>query len=108
MRDMCVEIVSFSLLEGTGKKKALEEFKALDTFYRTQEGYQGMNAAQVDADAWKLILYWRSKQNEKEASGRMMSSEETNGFKGMVIPKTVEKKIFPGFIIGGDLLASVI
>lgn len=67
-----------------------------------------MNVAQVEEDAWTLVLYWRSKQDEKVASGRMMSSEETNGFKGLVIPKTVEKKIYPGFIMGGDSLAPAI
>ncbi len=99
MREMCMEIISFNLLEGTEKKAALEGFKALDSFYRSQEGYHGMNVAQVDADSWTLILYWTSKQDEKQASGRMMSSEETDGFKRLVIPKTVEKKIYPGFIM---------
>lgn len=108
MREMCVEIINFNLLEGTENITALEGFKSLDSFYRSQEGYHGMNAAQVDADAWTLILYWNSKQDEKQASGRMMSSNETDGFKRLVIPKTVEKKIYPGFTLGVDSLAPVI
>ncbi|SMP70848.1 hypothetical protein [Anoxynatronum buryatiense] len=99
MKEGCVEIVRFDVMQGTEKMIALEAFKLLDAFYQAQEGYFGMNAAQANDDAWILILYWRSKEDEKLASGRMMASEETEGFKQLVIPKTVEKKMYPSFFL---------
>ena len=97
MKEGCVEIVRFDLLQGTEKKKALEGFRVLDAFYRSQEGYGGMSAAQADESAWILMLHWRSKEDEKLASGRMMASQDTIGFKQLVIPQTVEKKIYTGY-----------
>ncbi|MEN1758884.1 hypothetical protein [Anoxynatronum sibiricum] len=97
MKEGCVEVVRFDLLQGTEKKKALEGFQILDVFYRSQEGYGGMSAAQADESAWILMLHWRSKEDEKLASGRMMASQDTIGFKQLVIPQTVEKKIYTGY-----------
>ncbi len=90
-----MEMVTFQMAEGTKQEEALEGIRCLDAFYRGTVGYRGMQAAQVDQTSeWILVLNWDSAESEKKASGAMMASAKTNGFKKLVIPQTVTKKIY--------------
>lgn len=91
-----MEMVTFQMAEGTKREEALEGIGCLDAFYSETTGYRGMQAAQDDqTGTWILVLTWDSAESEKKASAAMMSSEKTNGFKQLVIPRTVTKKMYP-------------
>ncbi len=90
-----MEMVTFQMAEGTQQDEALEGIRCLDAFYSGTMGYRGMQAAQDDqTGAWTLVLNWDSAESEKKASAAMMASAKTDGFKQLVVPKTVTKKIY--------------
>ena len=97
-----MEMVTFKMAEGTSREAALEGIWSLDSFYSGTAGYQGMQAAQDDhTGTWILVLNWDSAESEKIASAAMMSSMKTDGFKQLVVPQTVTKKIYPCYISSG-------
>ena len=89
-----MEVITFQMIEGTSREQALAGIRSLDQFYRGTAGFGGMQAAQDDQTRqWTLVLNWDSPESERKASAAMMGSERTNGFKQLVVPQTVSKKI---------------
>jgi hypothetical protein len=97
-----MEVVSFQMAAGTKQADALAGIRSLDEFYRGTTGYRGMQAAQDDQDGtWILVLNWDEAESEKKASAAMMGSAKTNGFKQLVVPQTVTKKLYPCYASPG-------
>ncbi len=95
-RNGSMEVVTFHMVEGTKLEEALKGIGSLDAFYRSSAGYQGMQVARDDkTGVWTLVLAWDASESERAASAAMMTSDRTNGFKQLVVPQTVQKKMYP-------------
>ncbi len=93
LKEKCIEIIAFEVLEKYDEVTILEGFKILDDYYMKVEGYCGMYITEGDSKKYTLVLKWSSIEHARIASSSMMKSDETNGFKKLIIPSTVVKNL---------------
>lgn len=88
--EMITEIVEFEV--NVSMDEFVEKTSILHNFYENLEGYLDMEVCNVEENRWILILHWSSDEAEKNASSKMMTSDETNDFKSTVIPTSFSKR----------------
>lgn len=63
-------------------------------FHMELEGYVDSELFKEADGLWRMLMHWESKEALKKASGSMMRSETTLGFRNCLIPGSVEISFF--------------
>jgi len=93
-----IEIISFEILDGFTEEQISFGLKQLESFQCQYEARHGMNIAKSE-DNITLVITYDSFDDEKNISARMMKSSATNDFKKIVNPQTVNKVVYPHYVL---------
>ena len=93
-----MEIISFNVLDSCTEDQVTEGLRQLERFQNQFETCHEMQIAKADKSI-TLVITYDSFDDERKISASMMKSETTNDFKKLVDPHTVNKAVYPHYVL---------